>query len=167
MIYEDQYDYAIYTFSKHGMPKYYGSYDTIKEAEKVEHSLDAHIPQREPIRPVEYYTNPSIYKRGNHYEINKTIHGKTHYLGSFTSYEKALAFYEKITINGIEKELNKERPTKLPKYIYKTKSNKYGIHKYNGKKQEYYGSYNTLDEAIEMVQKLEKYGWNKYMVDID
>lgn len=166
MIYKDQYDYAVYTFKK-GIPHYYGSYATRKEAEEVEQTIDSREPQREPIRPVEYYTNPSIYKRGDHYEINKTIQGKTHYLGSFTTYEEALSFYEKITINGIDGELNKEKPTKLPRYIYKTKSNKYGIHKYNGRKQEYYGSYNTLEEAVEMVEKLEKYGWNNYRTEID
>ena len=51
------------------------------------------------------------------------------------------------------------------RYIWKvqtkTAGTRYNIYKYDGKKQVYYGSYDTIEEARKIRDKLEKNEWKK------
>lgn len=166
MIYKDKYDYAVYDFVD-GIPKYYGSYNSLVAAENVDNHLNKFKSKKEPKRSVEYYLNPVIYEKNGKYIGYKNYRGKTYCIGTFNTYDELIKKYVHICTNGFENWIKQPKPKKLPKYIYKTAGNTYGIHKYDGKKQVYYGSYKTLEEAKKMVKKLEDNNWNKYKAEIE
>lgn len=125
--------------------------NTIEEVKEIKRKY------KKPHKNAEKY----IYKFGKSYYVMKF----KKYFGSYETLEDAKEARDKFEKNGWDSttinysrkrwKWDRTRP-KITKHIYPTHSNKYAISKNN----EYYGTFNTLEEAIEERDLLEKYHWD-------
>lgn len=100
--------------------------------------------------------NTNIYPSGNKYMINKTIHGKSKYYGTFTTLDEARRYRDFLVDHNWNVCCKKKRNSS---HIFKNR-NKYMIMKRVNSKNEYFGRFDTLEEAKIYRDFLEEHDWD-------
>lgn len=100
--------------------------------------------------------NTNIYPSGNKYMINKTIHGKSKYYGTFTTLDEARRYRDFLVDHNWNVCCKKKRNSS---HIFKNR-NKYMIMKLVNGKNEYFGRFDTLEEAKIYRDFLEEHDWD-------
>lgn len=92
-------------------------------------------------------------KKG-HYLVGKHIKGKTHYYGFFQTLEEAKEYRDFIVSKGWSSNHKFHKPLRN---IKKTIHGTYQVYKMINGVNSYFGSYNSLEEAIHVRELVEKY----------
>lgn len=113
-----------------------------------------------PLKPEHKYYR----KQGNKFVINKYINGEVKIFGSVDSEETAksivnILFNNDWDVNSLTLKLREELQPRKPKY-YSYGNGKYNIYRVVNGKSKFYGSFDTADEADDMVNELKNVGWN-------
>ena len=92
-------------------------------------------------------------KKGR-YIVSKMIKGKTHHYGSFKTLPEAIEYRDFIVAHGWSTNHRYRRPLRN---IQKTKHGNYKVYKMINGVNTYFGTYHSLEEAIEVRRLVEKY----------
>ena len=103
------------------------------------------------------------YKNGK-YGIYKSINNKTYFFGAYKTLKEAKKIRNQIIMNGWKK-IKTKKPKNPTQHIYKNK-NKFRIIKQIGNKTQDFGTYNTLEEAIQERKYLIENGWEYDYIDL-
>ena len=137
--------------------KYFGIYETEKEACRIRDLLIKHDWDKKylPKKP-----DRNIYFQRGKYEIRKVINKKKEYFGRYNSKEEAKSIRNLLEKDNWNKENIAKKPQNPDRYIYCLKE-KCKIEKIINKKKEYFGTYDSIEEAKPIRDQLEKHNWNK------
>lgn len=143
-----------------GKLEYFGRYPTLKEAVKwrdyfISNDWDTNIRLIGTV-------NKNIYFKNGKYRIIKNIDGKDYHFGSFNTLDEAEARVKEIRIKGWEQTIHdNERLLKTTvSNIVQLPNGKYEIVKNINGNKEYFGTFNTLEEAEAEVILLRKSNWD-------
>lgn len=99
------------------------------------------------------------YKNKTYYRIVKQIHGKRWYYGKFDSPEQAMQ--RRDFLEDHQWDIKYACKPKCEKYIQKSVSGKYNVSKRIKNNQIYYGTFSTLEEAVQYRNFLINHDWNQ------
>lgn len=105
-----------------------------------------------------------IRKNGNTYQVRKWINNKLHFYGSFKTLEAAMKYRDMLIKKGWSSNL-KFKPYNY--LIRQRTETRFEVYKQINGKQEYFGSYPSLEEAIKTRDLVIKYNgdWDKIVED--
>lgn len=131
-----------------GKCKHFGTYKTLSEAINVRDKL---ISDGEFDRKVETKTGEDYIHLTNYgtFFVSKSVNGKSKHFGTFKTLKEAIEFRDYCVWNDWNVESKRLYNTnELFKYIGKHHSGHYYVYKDIGKKREYFGTFNSLDDAV-------------------
>lgn len=102
----------------------------------------------------------NVYKNGDKYNVAQQVNGKRIYYATCLDREEAIQLRNKLVKEGvITDRTGKHRLRGRMRYITKY-GNKYCIYKNVDGKQECFGTFHSLEEAIDERDYLESIGWD-------
>lgn len=157
-----------YTIRKsiNGKLKVFGRYDTLEEAiehrnELINNNWNNSENNDEYTQRLEYLkTIPNIYYNLGKYVIRKYIKNQSVSFGAFDSLEEALKHKEYCEENNWDLNLRKRRNNPQKYIIWDKTIQRYVIRRKIDGKLVYFGSFETLEEAVAKKQELEANNWD-------
>lgn len=136
-----------------GKYRFFGSGKTLIEALMIKDWVEAHNWEKKYPKEVKCDEKYIYQKNSGTYTIQKQINGKLRYYGGFDNLEDAIRYRDFIICKGWSSN-----------YIYKNpmqgiqkRNNNYQVFVYLGGKNEYVGTFKTLEHAFEVRQLFIKY----------